>query len=582
VPYDSPSLLCIGTSYAVNAALKEAGYKVLEGSFGAPYPAENVDGGYVPLLVDTYLPAGWQECKVVVFNQVAEAQYSPSGYPTAPKRDGCIWVKQDSEIIDPRPAAMQRRQLDTCRMLKHGAVFVVLADHYHPQNLLLAREQSHTLLDQAPVKANLFSFAPDGIAERIHSTEISGQDVRVNPKGPLARFFEGRLPDVFFTAEFDKGMLVAEYAMLSSFGMPVSFVIRDQLIGKGAIYALPGFVNEADAITEFVDEVLPVLHPELFPSHSLVAWKANPAYALPEVKEVDSKIVAAEEAHLAALGDLRAERDKAVEGVQDLYDILAETGDSLVGAVLSVLSRIGFSNVQEMDSIADESAQARCEDFRLLDDTEKLVVEVKGIGGMPKDEELTTVGKYLAAAMKDLKTYEVLGLTIVNHLRHIPPPQREAHVVRPGLIGALEAQHVGVITTENLYRLYRRKSKMAWSDEQCRCILHRRGEIEPLPDEYEACGIVVNYFAKVGAVCVQLTGAVTVGDLIAVEAESDLHASTVSSLQVNDEAVQSADGGGVGIVCGLTKDQCKNGSRVFVVRQPKCNGSLQAAPRERP
>ena len=47
------------------------------------------------------------------------------------------------------------------------------------------------------------------------------------------------------------------------------------------------------------------------------------------------------------------------------------------------------------------------------------------IGGTSKDEECSQIFKIKSRRMKELKRFDVFGLYIVNHQKHLPPLNRE-------------------------------------------------------------------------------------------------------------------------------------------------------------
>lgn len=55
-----------------------------------------------------------------------------------------------------------------------------------------------------------------------------------------------------------------------------------------------------------------------------------------------------------------------------------------------------------------------------MDAAVPVLVEVKGINGMPKEADSLQVAKYLTPRMREWGRTDIRGLAIVNHQRHLP------------------------------------------------------------------------------------------------------------------------------------------------------------------
>jgi hypothetical protein len=98
-----------------------------------------------------------------------------------------------------------------------------------------------------------------------------------------------------------------------------------------------------------------------------------------------------------------------------------------------------------------------------------VLVEVKGITGIPREASSLQVTKYLAPRMREWGRTDLHGLAIVNHQRHLPALDRDhEQVFQPDVLSNAEDQGFSLLTTWDLYRLvralYRSKTSRVPSD----------------------------------------------------------------------------------------------------------------------
>src|SRR5258708_32391772 len=164
--------------------------------------------------------------------------------------------------------------------------------------------------------------------------------------------------------------------------------------------------------------------------------------------------------------------------------------------------------------------------------------------------------------MRELKRTDIIGLTICNHQRHLPPLDRDGTPFRMELIDAAEQQIVGLMTAWDLYRLVRNFNKRGWEPEHLQRLFYRKGRIETVPAHYEYCGTIAHVWtAKFGVV----TGKeIRIGDRIAVQFPIEFEEVPVSSLNVNNMSVQvSKPGDQTGLLWPPGLPKLREGMRVF-------------------
>jgi hypothetical protein len=197
-------------------------------------------------------------------------------------------------------------------------------------------------------------------------------------------------------------------------------------------------------------------------------------------------------------------------------------------------------------------------------------IEVKGINGLPKDDDSLQVSKYIIPRMKDWNRTDIQGLSIINHQKNYPPLERENKLTfRDDILTNANEQGFGLLTTWDLFRLARCYEMNNWKHEYINELFYMKGRISPVPSHYEYLGIIKEYAPKVNVVGVEIQeGEIKLGDNIAFELPIEFKEQKVESIQADRKPVDLARARSlVGIETHLTKEQAKKGVRVFKVVQ---------------
>jgi hypothetical protein len=177
-----------------------------------------------------------------------------------------------------------------------------------------------------------------------------------------------------------------------------------------------------------------------------------------------------------------------------LHDLIRGTDKTLVQAVKQVFANLGFQDVRDVDEEMEEAGDAASlrEDLQIHDQSPVLVVDVKGIGGRPADDDALQAQKHASIRAHEWNDPAVRGLTIINHERHLPPLVRENRMpFREEILKAAERLRLGLMTAWDLYRLARSAAKNGWKPEQVKPIFYRTGHIGVVPEHYQFLGTVV-------------------------------------------------------------------------------------------
>jgi hypothetical protein len=138
------------------------------------------------------------------------------------------------------------------------------------------------------------------------------------------------------------------------------------------------------------------------------------------------------------------------------------------------------------------------------------------------------------------------------------------------VVASAEEQGFGLLTNWDLFRLIRRFMAHGWRHDDVAGPFVASGRVQPVPAHYELIGAVHGYWAEASALGVRLqAGVLRVGDRVAYEGPVDFIEEDVTSLQLNDQAVEEARSGDhAGIKTALSKEQARKGTRVYRVTRP--------------
>lgn len=288
----------------------------------------------------------------------------------------------------------------------------------------------------------------------------------------------------------------------NKYGAPVAGLIAPTE-GKGYIFVFPQLSDRPRFLLRFLKDVLPEVSPELFPHVGGARWVRQPEYELPEVLELRSQIKRIQDTANQKVAELEKAIQEKREAMSYLYDLICETGRPLVEAGKQTLETLGFRSVLDVDKQIEKAGEggAKREDLQIHDNSPTVLVEVKGIAGLPRDSEALQVWKYVAPRIKEWQRIDIQGLAVINHQRNLPALDREHKApFREDVLTNAQEQGFGLLTTWDLFRLARSYLKLGWKHAHIQALFYQNGRIEPIPKHYEFIGVVERFWEKAGAV----------------------------------------------------------------------------------
>jgi hypothetical protein len=567
VKYPKPKVLVLDLDEPVSRALIEKGFNVSTGTLGTPYKIGMADG-FQPVIGKACLPNHTEQEVIVVDLHVENFGDGPSGEKLRPDGEPDLWAKCDHGVIDPRPRSAAYVRESFNRTLLSGGVFVVFADAKTGIKLIIARRTAGDygrLYDERSYNQDEWHFL-DEISDieviNDHGTEMRA--VGNNPLGKLvAKYLEGGSFYCTLRGGYrrdDPWVTLAE----NKFGQPVG--IFRCLGTEGTVIVLPQISDKGGFLKELFTSVLPEMAPHLFPYLEKGKWTHLPEYELAgiaEFREAQTEIKRVADADIATI-ETQIQEERNRNGW--LHDLLTGTDAVLVEAVKKAFESVGFSKILDIDVDRDREGKSRREDLQIRDQSPTLVVDIKGIGGYPSDEDALQADKHAAIRMREETRTDIVGLSIINHQRHLPPLEREnAMPFRKELIDAAQERTLGLMTAWDVYRLVRNFRKLGWAPANVIPLFYRSGRIEVVPQHYQFIGTIAKVWTgKFGVVIEE--DELRIGDRLAIEFPIEFEEIEIGEMQVSDQKVTKAkQGDPVGLLWPSGRAKLREKMRVFRV-----------------
>ena len=452
------------------------------------------------------------------------------------------------------------------RIFEHRGAFVIFADKKLKQELVLAYSSNYGLQGGDKIPFDNWSFV--SALGQFEITSDSGTEIKFDRSTVLGRILADDPSNSRFTCTIEAGHpWRKEWIRVgdNKYGAAVAGYFVDPA-SKGSITVIPQVSDKGQFLTQLFQDFLPEISPHLFPDFEGAKWIHRKEYELPSVVALQNKLLGVEEEYLRIYDSLQNSIAETQTKDAYLYALISETGTMLVNAIKTALAALGFKKVVDVDAIEQQAGNANSlrEDLQIHDITPTLIVDVKGIGGIPTDADALQAQKHAFIRIKEWKRVDVKGLTIINHQRYIPALDRDNdHAFRQEILDNAVQVELGLMTAWDLWRILRNVQKLGWRLEDVQPLFYRTGRIKVVPEHYIFAGVIEHLWKGIVGVRVK-QGQIKIGDTLAFEGDIEFEEMSVNSMQVNGKQVEIADAGeGVGVQTILAKPIIKEGMRVF-------------------
>ena len=515
--YQKPKILLVDLPDSVLDSVRSAGFNASAGTFGSPYKVELSDS-YRPVIYKSDLPNYTEQEIIIIDLTPPETLDSPEGEKVTSGGESDWWAKCSRSEIDPRPRVMSIVQNAFDRIFDYGGLFVIFAQSRLYQDLVLAHVYRSRfnygvseLSTGSKINADNWSFLSILSYLVVESSDVGVEINVLEHDSQLSRFLWKTTRNAKYNATFNPTSRIEKNWIPTLSSNKFERCVGGLLVpedSKGRVLILPQISKDAETIVTLLREVLPDISPHLFPHIEGSRWVERAEYELDSVLKYKTDKV---EVQLRAKRELE-ELDKQISEERDrlgfLHGIITKTGTDLVESVKSCLEFIGFEQVIDVDKqIREQNTKApKQEDLQVHDKSPILLIEIKGISGLPHESDTIQVVKYVPRRMKEWSRFDVHGVSIINHQRNVPALERDnPNIFTEQQVEDAENHDLTILTTWDLILLIRGMMKWGWDPKTIQELFYKSGRMPRLPTIYKPIGKIVKYWEKPCAVGVQIS-----------------------------------------------------------------------------
>jgi len=568
--------MLIDTDPELGHALRVEGYNVSEGTFGQPYSVgrrgvlTRVDWSSVDL-------DGHEDRDIYVIDMAdADTSDLPASSPEMGVEGVYTQSRGQEGVVDPRPVAAEWAQRGLDLAFEHGAAFIVFAGPPNSEDVRVYSEEAFGIGLQTLGDAEVSIWSLLSAMAEFSVEAHFGDEITVRPDSwPLCSLLRPYFDDAVYTCTF-----IPEYGIEKRFVMLATEkygrLVAGLIVGpkdKGLVLLLPQVNDKAGLVQELIESFLPGCCPHLFPEVEGGQWVERDEYELQEVVSLRRQITEVRQREAQAVAELEQRVAAAREQWGWLHTLLTGSGRELVIAVKEALRTIGFEQVADVDAGLAVGEQKR-EDLRIEDDGPEVLIEVKGIKGLPREEESLRADQYVKPRMQGLGHTNVRSLALINQQRHLPALERDnENVFQRDVVTNAEQRDMGLMTSWDLFTLVRAFLKHEWRPEDVKALFYRAGRIAPVPLHYKQAGVVGHQWPKPSVVLLRLSEhGIRVGDRIAFRLPHGWEEQEIVSLRVDDADVNEvSQGQEVTVQIPLAASAKLDGLMVYVVRRDEAD-----------
>lgn len=312
----------------------------------------------------------------------------------------------------------------------------------------------------------------------------------------------------------------------------------------GYTLVLPICKEKDELIKSLIDDILPILIPNIVPESQQFSWLKDVSFKNEEQILLEHKKADLENEYKDKLAEIEKALEENTEKHKFLQNLLTQTGQELVISLKTYFEWLGFSDVRIIDGLEEKLR----EDIQIFDGDDLYIIEIKGIGGTSTDAECAQIGKHRRKREKEYRDKTIYPFYVVNHQRYRNPKERENPPFSDDQISYAECDERGLLTTWELYKKYWMIEKGIFTKEEIRAALKEIGLMTLLPDTIKKVGTFTEYFKKPKAGIMEIDNEIKVSDEVICEKNGEWVKAKVLSIEIDDKAVDAISKGEIGIV----------------------------------
>ena len=555
--YDRPRVCCIDLSDECLQALKSHKYNCFSGTLGPIVEVPNThEYNYHVCLPNCSFPDNLHEYDIVIVDlqNKRTVQYDNKDHIRS-RVKGQAYLSLISSypetIFDPRALSAKILEKELKPLLEKDSILIVFADEQEDITYCAAEMTPRGWQRNSPEEVrglyDFYTYMP-------YKFNLSGKDTKVTVKenAEIVKLLTRHNKDATYTIafkhpdHFDGTAVVKDENFIPLIlAEPDKIVSFAQVKNNSYSFFFPHIKQKSDFLTDLFDSVLPSICPKLFPHNTQFSWKKSTEYMLPNEKDLLNEKKHLDEDYARSLEELESRIISNCQKYGFLHDLLIESGPLLVKTVENYFKWLEFEKVINVD---ETNPELREEDIRIENEKRQLVVEIKGIGGTSTDSECSQVSKFKYRRSKELKSFDIFALYLVNHQRYLPPEERTNPPFNDTQIQDAENDERGLLSTYDLFKLYFNITNGFISKEDAREALLQCGLVKfnpskaifiAKPSEIHHNGYVAIF--KIDNVML------SVGMDIIINDNGFYRSNKILEIKIDNNSVESANTGEIGI-----------------------------------
>jgi hypothetical protein len=547
--YETPRICLIDVDKMTSDLLKSKGFNCTSGSLGQRLSVPNQRQGQLQLCGFQFeFPQNLHEYQILVVDLATTGEKPFIPDPSLASIIGkshkdsqiAFICEYPTTIFDPRPLSSHYLASEVQKLLTKDFILILFVSNNVEVNYKPVYIEFNEPKRKKEVLHNLFDIYPYLIYNEVRY----GLEIHINTQldSDLYAFVKKYKTDFFYEVVFraskDRNFIPL---IFNNDGDIVSFMAIHK---QSSCFVFPQLNDKTTFLSDLFLNILPQIHPNLFPDLTKFKWLEEQRYRLPNENILIEKRSALERDFKVNLQTIECEFEENRLKYSFLHNLLTGTGKELVAAVVYFLERLGFENVMNVD---EEMPNLKEEDIRVELDDGILIVEVKGIVGTSRDDECSQVSKYRHRRCKERGAFDVRALYLVNHQRHLPPVDRANPPFNEKQITDAEDDDRGLLSTWELFKTYFWIEDGYITQADVREQLLKKGLVTFSPSNSISLGKPDEILYKGFVVVLNVDVSVRVGDtILAVDGEG-IRQLRITEIQVDGKDLLEATGGCVGL-----------------------------------
>jgi hypothetical protein len=554
---ERPRICCIDIDEKVIEQLRKSKLNIYSGTFGSKINVPNStrrENHRLTLVYD--FPPNLHEYDIIIIdlNHFNTIDYNSEDHvqnKITGRRAYSLLSSFPETVFDPRPlcSSILNEKMGGITNRDH-IIIAFTASSYSIDYQTIEITEDYVERQQI-VSYNIYDF----LGHTPLSESMYGEQMTVcNIRGDLKNLLEKNLDKTFYNQTFhhptiwDNGKNTPDQNFV-----PLIRNLNDDIVSicefrtSSTVFFFPQIEAKGDFLDSFLNRIAPDISPELFPFSTTYRWKDHQEYWLPNQEKLLEEKKAIKKDYEAKRKSKDVELSKNSVKFSFLHEILTETGDKLVDALIVYLKWLGFEKVTKVDEANPDSTFLE-EDIRIETDKGLLIIECKGIGGTSTDSDCSQISKIKLRRCKDRGNFDVFALYIVNHQRYLPPLSRKNPPFSQNQKQDAVNDERGLLSTWQLFNLYYEIESGILDKESARNDLFNYGFIEFRPPNLKLIDEPQEFFGS-GKVCIVNTTDVelNLGDELLIERNGKFIKTIIEGIQIDGKPVASANSGELGL-----------------------------------